>query len=213
MSDADVQQGITVDLVLQYGLESQKVYSAYVDMGGMSTKADVHAYLSGSSTLPQLQRDLIAQAVNEQLSDPDPRAGSVRAPYSSASIARANGYPASELDGEHLREHRRPPHHPVPAAKDSEADRLASLHASGLLKASVTGSLERLPRMTRAYFDVMGVALTLITENELITKSLIGTLEGAMPREQTFCNQTIRFDRTLVIPDTHADPQSRTAPM
>ena len=66
--------------------------------------------------------------------------------------------------------------------------------------------------MTRAYFDVMGAALTLITEDELITKSLIGTLEGAMPREQTFCDQTIRFDRTLVVPDTHADPRFKDNP-
>jgi GAF domain-containing protein len=66
--------------------------------------------------------------------------------------------------------------------------------------------------MTRAYFNVMGAALTLITEDQLITKSFIGTLEGDMPRETTFCHQTIGLDRTLVITDTLEDPLFRDSP-
>jgi GAF domain-containing protein len=212
VSDADVQQGITVDLVLQYGLDVQNIYASYVEVGGMNTKAEVMHYLAGSSSLLPLQRDMVAHAVNEQLNARNPPPGSTRAPYSSAAIAQANGYAVSELDGERLAEHRRPPHHGVPLPRDAEENRLASLYASGLLDRAVTGPLERLPRMARAYFDVKGAAFTLITEDELVTKSLIGTLEGAMPRDQTFCNQTIRFDRTFVVPDTHQDPQFRDSP-
>lgn len=167
---------------------------------------------------PQLQRDLVAHAVNEILNDRHPRAGAasqggmVRAPYSSSNVGRASGYPASELDGERLVEHRRPPNYSALCSEDAEAERVKSLHASGLLDVSVTGSLERLPRLTREYFGVMGAAFTLITEDELITKSFIGTLEGTMPRETTFCNRTIRFDRTLVIPDTLKDLRFRDSP-
>jgi GAF domain-containing protein len=206
MSDADVQQAVTVDLVLQYNLNVRRIYAVYVETGGMSTESEVLRYLAGSATLPQLQRDLMAHAVNEQLNDPYPRAGTNRAPYSSASVAMASGYAVSEFDGERLAEHRLPSHHLVPLMKDAEDVRVDSLYTSGLLDAPVSGSLERLPRMTRDYFGVMGAAFTLITEDELVTKSSIGTLEGAMPRGETFCNQTIRLDRTLVIPDTLHDP-------
>jgi GAF domain-containing protein len=212
MSDADVQQGITIDLVLQYGLNTGRIYAVYTEMGGMSSKAEVLGYLEGSLGLLQLQRDLIAHAVNDQLNDPYPRAGTMRATYSSASVALAGGYAVSELDGERLLEHRRRPHHDVPLAKDAEVDRLASLYASGLLDKPVTDYLERLPRMTRTFFNVMGAAITLITEDALVTKSLIGTLEGDMPRESTFCNQTIRLDRTLVVRDTWKDPRFRDSP-
>ena len=66
--------------------------------------------------------------------------------------------------------------------------------------------------MTRDYFDVMGAAFTLITEDTLIAKSLIGIQVSALPREPTFCNQTIRSDRTLIIPDTHRDDHFRDSP-
>lgn len=215
MKDADVQQGITVDVVQQHALNASSIYALYAQIGGMNTEDEVLSYLAGASTLPQLQRDLLAEAVNEQLNDLCIRVGSggsMRAPYSSVNVATAGGYSVSEFDGERLIQHRLPPHHPFPLPKDAEEDRIASLYASGLLDRTSAGSLERLPRMTRAYFNVMGAALTLITEDKLITKSLIGTLEGAMPRDQTFCNQTIRFDQTLVISDTHTDPQFKNSP-
>lgn len=213
--DADVQQGVTVDLVLQYHLDVQRIYDVYVEAGGMSSEAKVHRYLTGSSSLPQLQRDLVAHAVNEELNDPYPRAGlrrRVRAPYSSASVAAASGYAISELDGERLAEHRRRLHGTAVPTEDLEAERMTSLRASGLLDIPVTGSLQRLPHITRSYFDVMGAAFTLITEDALIPKSFIGILEGAIPREEAFCNQTIRQDGTLVIPDTVKDPRFKDSP-
>lgn len=211
MNGADVQQGITVDLVSQYRLDMRRIYAAYSAMGGMNTEAEVGRYLAGSSGLLQLQRDLVAHAVNEELNDPYPRAGSMRAPYSSASVALASGYAASELDGDRFVSHQRP--QPAgPSPKDARMDRVASLHASGLLDRPPTGYLERLPRMARAHFDVMGAAATLITEDEMVTKSSVGTWEAAMPLEHTFCNQTIRFNRTLVIPDTQEDPRFRDNP-
>lgn len=169
MSDGDAQQAITVDRVLQHGLDARRIHAVYKELGGTGQEDEVVRYLKGCSGLPQLQRDLVGQAVDEELDRLDPR-------------------------------------------EDAEGNRMASLRASGLLDSPATGQLERLPRMTQAYFDVMGAALTLITEDELITKSLIGIQVGALPREQTFCSQTIRFDRTLVVPDTHEDPRFRDNP-
>lgn len=213
--DADVQQGVTVDLVLQYHLDVQRIYDVYVEAGGMSSQATVLRYLTGSSGLPQLQRDLVAHAVNEELIDPYSRAGlrrMVRAPYSSASVAAASGHTISEFDGERLAEHRRRLHGSAVRTEELEAERMAALRASGLLDLPVTERLQRLPHMTRSYFGVMGAAFTLITDDALIPKSFVGTLEGAMPREETFCNRTIRQDGTLVIPDTLKDPRFKDSP-
>ncbi len=209
MSDADVQQGVTADLVLQHHLDVRRIYAVYRETGGMSTESEVLRYLAGSATLPQLQRDLMAHAVNEQLGGPSAGAGTSRAPYSSASVAMAGGYGVSELDGERLAEHGRPPDHLIPLTQEAEEARVESLYTSGLLDAPVSGNLERLPRMTRDHFGVMGAAITLITEDQLVTKSSVGTLEGAMPRGETFCHRTIGLDRTLVITDTLHDPVFR----
>lgn len=210
MSDADVQQGITVDLVVQYRLDVHKILAVYVEMGGMCTEAHVLRYLAGSSPLPQLQRDLIAHAVNEQFTATHPRVGKVRAPYSSSSIATASGYPVSELDGDRLAAHRQTALGTVPVTRDTEAERVASVYASGLLDAPVS---ERLTRITRTHFNVMEAALNLIGEDKLFTKSSFGSMNTVMPRKGTFCNQTIYFDRTLVIPNTLKDPQFRDNPL
>ena len=214
MNDADVQQGITVDLVQQYGLTVDRIFGLYREMGGMNTPAEVRGYLSGSSGLLQLQRDLIAHAVNDLLNTPYPRAGTRRAPYSSADIGRVSGYPSSEFDGERLLEHSRWRSSSTdPLSEDAEAERLASLGASGLLDGPSTSTVERLPQLAREHFDVQGAALTLVTADELVTKSAAGVSGGTQPREITFCHETIRFDRTLVVPDTHRDPRFSDSPL
>lgn len=208
MSDADVQQGITVDLVLQYGLSAPTIYALYSTMGGMSTWGEVRGYLQGLSALPQLQRDLVAHAVNVHLNDLFLRKATTRAPYSSADVGAAAGLARSEFDGERLAEHRR--WHQVggsPLEDDAESERLASLNASGLLTKPLTGTLERLPRMAQEHFGVMGAAINLITADRQVTKAAAGLARGEVPRDYAFCNETIRFDRTHVIPDAHQDPR------
>ncbi|KQO00972.1 hypothetical protein ASF21_11875 [Arthrobacter sp. Leaf234] len=164
-----MQQGVTADLVLQHHLDVRRIYAVYRETGGMSTESEVLRYLAGSATLPQLQRDLMAHAVNEQLAGPSAGAGTSRAPYSSASVAMAGGYGVSELDGERLAEHGRPPDHLIPLTQEAEEARVESLYTSGLLDAPVSGNLERLPRMTRDHFGVLGAAITLFRDRIFVT--------------------------------------------
>ncbi|WP_181035129.1 GAF domain-containing protein [Arthrobacter sp. B0490] len=218
MVNGDVQQGVAADLVSQCGLNLERVYEAYRDMGGMSSEMAVREYLAGRVTLPELQRDLVAHAVNELLHVPYPRYGGLRAPYSTSTVASAAGYSRSELDGNLLASHQRrlrPPRE-MSFEEYEEAKQLDALVASDLLNKLRPEDLARLPEMAHKYFSAMGAAITVVDEKYLYRKVPAGfsqellALPGeAWPREGSFCNETIRSDRTLVVSDTLLDPRFR----
>ena len=223
MGDADIQQAVTGDLVAEFGVQPEKLHEVYVNTGGMCSLVQLCSYLSGRTSLPQLQRDLVSHAVNEILNDPHPRSLGRRAPYSDHSIAAAAGLPSSEFDGDVLDLHRRrAPRTPAQAtdapltddevADEEETRRLESLRASGLLSPSAAEGMKRLPIMAKNHFGSMSAALTLLTEHQQITPVAAGIREGAAPREDSFCDYTIRHDRTLVVTDTLRDERFRTNP-
>jgi hypothetical protein len=53
------------------GLDSLHAWLAYYATGGQLSETDIDAYLHGISTLPVVQRDLLASALNEYLSTQD----------------------------------------------------------------------------------------------------------------------------------------------
>jgi GAF domain-containing protein len=216
--DGDVQQGVTADLVSQRGLILERVYATYRDMGGMSSEMAMRDYLAGRAILPELQRDLVAHAVNELLHVPYPRYGGRRAPYSSSSVAAAAGYSRSDLDGDLLASHQRRPRPPAEMSSEEyeEAKRLDALVASELLNKLRPEDLARLPDMAHKYFGAMGAAITVVDQEYLYTKVPAGFSQemlalpgGVLPREGSFCNETIRSDRTLVVSDTLMDSRFR----
>ncbi len=56
-----------------------ELWMRYFSIGGEAGEYEVDAYLSGSLSLPPLQRDILAHAANELIDDLPPR---MRAPYS-----------------------------------------------------------------------------------------------------------------------------------
>ncbi len=205
-SNADVQQGLTGDLVTSRGLRPDAVYAVYAGMGGMCSVSEVERYLLGTDGLPQLQRDLVSHAVNDLIGS-DRTAAGTRAPYSDSSVAVAAGYAHSPSDGDVLAG--RSPGDPGDDAREPderELLRLMSLDVSDLLASRTPASVERLPRMAREYFGSAIAAFTVIAENRQVTLAADGAATGDVPRELSFCSETIRFDRTLVIPDTLRDP-------
>jgi GAF domain-containing protein len=211
MFGEDVQQGLTGDLVCRVGLNIDRLHEIYAETGGMESKIRVIDYLDGITRLPGLQRDLISNAVNELLTDSYSWAGSERAPYSSSEIAVACGFAGSDFDGDRLSRRRsRRPHAGAVLLDYEEADRAASLRASGLLDAPVTERLERLPLMARAHFGTVAAAFTLVDDDRLISKSIAGLPGGDNPRNDSFCSETVRQDRTLVVSDTLRDPRFLT---
>lgn len=65
---------LTNKAIQEAGLDVQGVWLRYFSFSGAVAEYEVHAYLQGLINLPRLQRDLIAQAVNELIDErPFPR--------------------------------------------------------------------------------------------------------------------------------------------
>lgn len=214
MGSADVQQGVTADLAARFGLEPEEVHSLYRMSGGMCSSAEVSAYLLSGGMLPSLQRNLVAHAVNEILDRSFPLGADERAPYTHHDVATAAGYSPSEFDGDHVDRRLRRPFGKECVPDENESDRLEDLHASRLLNpgASKSASLRRLPALARQYFGSMGSAVTLVDADQLRTLVADGVPETDLPRGLSMCNAAIRFDSTMVIPDTLLDRRFNTSP-
>ena len=63
----------------QAGFGVPELWMKYFSIGGVAGEYEVDAYLSGSFSLPPLQRDILAHAANELIDELPPR---LRAPYS-----------------------------------------------------------------------------------------------------------------------------------
>lgn len=72
----------TLAVMQRAGISGHEVWLHYMSLGGDEDEFDVAAYLYGLLTLPVLERDMIAHAVNELFDD---ICRGPRAPYSSTS--------------------------------------------------------------------------------------------------------------------------------
>jgi hypothetical protein len=89
----------------------------------------------------------------------------------------------------------------------SEHVRLAALRELGLLDTPPEERFDRVVRLAQRIFDVPTVAVNLIDEDRLFTKSAIGFEAGtSTPREITFCPTTVSTGVSLVVPDATLDP-------
>ncbi|MDQ0734768.1 hypothetical protein [Arthrobacter agilis] len=85
------QRLLTTRAIHEAELTIADVWLRYFSFSGAVAEYEVHAYLQGLINLPRLQRDLLAQAVNELIDEqPDPR----RAP----SDADFDDLPGDDLD-------------------------------------------------------------------------------------------------------------------
>jgi hypothetical protein len=63
------QYARTLDAIERLGLSVGEVWIHYLGMGGNIDEYEVNAYLYGLTQLPELDRDMISQAVNELYDD------------------------------------------------------------------------------------------------------------------------------------------------
>lgn len=220
-----VQQWSAVQMTGAAGLTPQKVWSVYRGVGGDLDEFDVRGYLGGLITVPQLQRDLLAHAINELLD----AAGIVSdgAHYSSDEIALNSGF------GENLRPliltpdayHFERPSTAgagIPAGTAGERDgledelelrRCHALYESGLLLMGREGRFDRITARVRDHFGVSSCSVVVITEDAQLIKSVTGPIGQDLPRHLAFCGNTIEQERTLVIPDASTHPDYRDHPL
>ncbi len=206
--DRYAQQWLSIESASTAGLDSYDLWLNYAGMGGRLDPLDVEAYLYGLLVLPSLERDLVAHAINEMLED---RGSTVQpAPYSTGEVAAAAGY-SGQLD---------PALSTLGAAgaiqaiqREAELRRLESLSRTGLLDTAGEPRFDRITRRAQRQFGVSSSSIALITGDSQFIKSLAGPIGQNLPREITFCNQTIRADRMLVVPDTLKDARFSSSPL
>ncbi|MGH1569999.1 PAS domain-containing protein [Methylobacterium sp. P31] len=92
---------------------------------------------------------------------------------------------------------------------DDEGDRLAALHALGIIGTPPEPHFDAVCRTARRLFGVRSALVALIDEAELWPKTPCIDVPEAIPREQSICHHTIRSDDLLVVPDARADPRFR----
>jgi hypothetical protein len=89
-----------------------------------------------------------------------------------------------------------------------ERARLEALRELGLLDTPPEERFDRVVRLAKRLFDVPVVALNLIDDDRLFTKSAVGFEAGtSTPRDLSFCPRTVDTRVPLVIDDTQDDPE------
>ena len=95
----------------------------------------------------------------------------------------------------------------------NEQQRLAHLQNLKILDTPREEVYDRITRMLCRVLDVPTAAISLIGENRQWFKSIRGLDITETPRSISFCAHTILEERTLIIPDTHADPRFADNPL
>ncbi len=96
----------------------------------------------------------------------------------------------------------------------SEQTRLGALRDLGLLDTPPEERFDRVVRLAKRIFDVPTVAVNLIDEDRLYTKSAVGFEAGtSTPRDISFCPRTVDTRVSLVVPDARRDPDWKDSPL
>jgi hypothetical protein len=99
----------------------------------------------------------------------------------------------------------------VEAAFD-EARRQQALDALGLVDAPKSERFDRITRLAQEAFGVPMVSITLLDRDRQWRMSEIGLGGREAPREDAFCDATVRQAGTLVVEDAHTDPRFSSNP-
>jgi serine phosphatase RsbU (regulator of sigma subunit) len=94
-----------------------------------------------------------------------------------------------------------------------EQARLAALHRLDILDTPPEERFDRVVRIAQRVFEVPTVAVNLIDADRQWTKAGIGMADRELPRETSFCAQTMHGQAPLVIEDASADARFRDNPL
>lgn len=100
-----------------------------------------------------------------------------------------------------------------PAIPANEAQRLTSLHESGLLEPGHSSRFDRFTRLARRLFNAPVALISLVDADTLVFKSCDGLAYAAPPRQDTFCAHTILSTAPLIVSDATQDPRFSAHPM
>lgn len=95
----------------------------------------------------------------------------------------------------------------------AEAERLQSLHETGLLHSGAEEKYDRIVVAAKKFFGVSTASLSLIAKDAQFLKSAVGPLREETPRDIAFCTRTVEANALLVVPDTHTDDRFASNPL
>ncbi len=95
----------------------------------------------------------------------------------------------------------------------NEVERLRILGQYGILDTANEEPFERIAALARLIFDTPIVLISFVDERRQWFKTNIGVDFCETPREQAFCNETIRSDEVLVISDAERDIRTARNPL
>jgi GAF domain-containing protein len=101
----------------------------------------------------------------------------------------------------------------LPAPREFERQRLRSLERSRLLDSGDDERFDRITRQACRQFGVSTAVISLIAKDRQYLKSVVGSFPRNVPRDAAFCNETIKGETPLVVPDLLADDRFRTSPL
>ncbi len=94
-----------------------------------------------------------------------------------------------------------------------EIERIQVLHSLRLRDAPASADLWDLCREVRTRFGVDFVLVTLVDADRQLVKARAGTELESTPRSDAFCDQLIRNDAVLVVPDARLDARFASNPL
>jgi hypothetical protein len=95
----------------------------------------------------------------------------------------------------------------------AERTRLDALRALGLLDTPPEERFDRVVRLAQRIFDVPVVAVNLIDEDRLYTKSAVGAAAGTeTPRQTAFCPEILQTGAPLIVTDARTDERFAANP-
>lgn len=204
--DPYLQEWFTARAAADTGLDPDAVWAHYISIGGQCDLIDVKAYLHGLILLEAFQRDMVSHAVNQMLDDAASPAR--RAAYTTDDISLASGVPA-ESSFESCTDAalgRFVAASSVLFLNDrAESRRLESLRRTGLMGTPAEERFDRITRDARGTFGVSSASIALIGEHNQFIKSVAGPIGENVPRSVSFCSQTIRKERIMVVRNALTD--------
>lgn len=96
---------------------------------------------------------------------------------------------------------------------DFAQERIAALRATGLLSGSAPEEFHEACEQARLRFEVPIVQVTLVTDRRVLPRAALGMRADAAPRLRSFCDEAIRRDEVLVVPDAREDPRFAAHPL
>lgn len=207
MDDGDERRRELAAVVLA-GLEPTIAWPAYFGRRRCS-EFELSAYLHGALSLPEAEHHVDVGAGADGLDQgsvplavTEPSAWSVEHSAGAETVADEDVLAALGAAGRSLLTPER-----------AEAERLQSLHETGLLDSRADSIYDQVVVAAKEFFGVSTASLSVIAEDAQFLKSAVGPLREETPREIALCTRTVEANSMLVINDTHADDRFAANPL